>query len=342
MTAEVKELLVKLINSIFQNVLLSFFQLFSSRFFHVKLDNVGLQLDIYGLKWLKHVSRFRPVEFYKPEDDISDPESEELILHMNDQNDEENFDRPEDQQPGTAAFNFDIFWDEDSDEEIDEDSDFEADSSNSDSEHDKKTVKATTENGSKSQKGEAGGGGDVDMEEEIVNRIIAESKKSRDHPPDIKTDDFVVDISFHPISDLLAVGLITGDVQLYKYSLTGNELVSTYETHTKACRDVEFSDDGDILYSISKDKGIVLTDVATGKMSRFYDEAHEEPIYCIKAINENLFATGDDDGTLKVWDLRSKESSPIFSLKEVFLNISCALLLVHIYRFILVHYSALN
>lgn len=165
----------------------------------------------------------------------------------------------------------------------------------------------------------------VDDEEGIVQRIVAETKKERTHPPDIQTEDFVMDISFHPISDLLAVGLITGDVVLYKYSLTENTLVSTYETHTKACRDVEFSDDGDILFSASKDKGIVLTDMSTGKMIRFYDDAHEAPIYCLRTIDENLFATGDEDGHLKVWDRRNKDPLPIFSLKEVDDYISCIL-----------------
>lgn len=157
----------------------------------------------------------------------------------------------------------------------------------------------------------------VDDEEAIVERIVAETKREQNHPPDIQTDEFVVDLSFHPISDLVAVALITGDICLYKYSLAECSVVSTYETHTKACRDVEFSDDGDTLFSASKDKGIVLTDVNTGQMVRFYDNAHEAPIYTLHTINENLFATGDEDGHLKVWDRRDKDSLPMFALKEV-------------------------
>uniref|UniRef100_A0A1B0CDU5 WD repeat-containing protein 55 homolog n=1 Tax=Lutzomyia longipalpis TaxID=7200 RepID=A0A1B0CDU5_LUTLO len=165
-------------------------------------------------------------------------------------------------------------------------------------------MKTTTEDG-------------ADEDYAIVQRIISELKMPRNHPKDIQTEDFVTDISFHPISDHLAVALITGDVVMYKYSLEENTIADTYELHTKACRDVEFSEDGDVLYSTSKDKSIMLTDVKTGKLKRYYDNAHETAIYCVRPINENLIATGDDDGHLKVWDLRTQEKSPLFSLHEV-------------------------
>lgn len=198
--------------------------------------------------------------------------------------------------------------DEDSDVNLGSDSQSENDDSDENAE----------ESGAGAATATAGAAIEVDDEEEaIITRIIAETKREQNHPPDIKTDDFVVDISFHPISDLVAVALITGDITLYKYSLAECSIVSTYETHTKACRDVEFSDDGDTLFSASKDKGIVLTDVATGKMVRFYDNAHEAPIYSLHVINENLFATGDEDGHLKVWDRRDKDSTATFTLKEV-------------------------
>lgn len=31
----------------------------------------------------------------------------------------------------------------------------------------------------------------------------------------------------------------------------------------------------------------------------------------------HLFNIGDDDGTIKIWDLRDRESKPIFSRKDV-------------------------
>lgn len=159
-------------------------------------------------------------------------------------------------------------------------------------------------------------------EDEVVRSIIAEIKKPRTRPPDIKTEDFVVDLSFHPEQDILAVGSITGDVLIYKFANEENTLLKTLEVHTKAVRDIEFSIDGKQLFSTSRDKSIMISDVETGKLVRFWDKAHEEPVYCLSVLGENLFATGDDNGWLKLWDLRQKDVAPVFSLKEVDDNIT--------------------
>lgn len=158
---------------------------------------------------------------------------------------------------------------------------------------------------------------DLDEDDEIVKKIMAETKKERTHPPEIKTDDFVVDLCFHPVSDLLAIGTMSGDIILYKYTSDENTIVNTFEVHTKACRDIEFNSDGSTLYSVSKDKSIQLTDTETGKLKRFYDEAHESALYSMHVMDENLIATGDEDGTLKVWDMRTKEKTALFSVKCV-------------------------
>lgn len=133
---------------------------------------------------------------------------------------------------------------------------------------------------------------DSDDEDEVVRAIIAATKTPRSHPPDIATDDFVVDLSFHPDADILAVGTLTGDVLIYKYSNDENTLVNTLEVHTKAIRDIEFNLDGTTLFSTSKDRSIMLSDVHTGKLKQFYDNAHSVPVYQMSVFDENLFATG--------------------------------------------------
>ena len=47
--------------------------------------------------------------------------------------------------------------------------------------------------------------------------------KERNCPPDIKTSDLITDISFHPESDCIAVGGITGDLSIFKYSNEENK-----------------------------------------------------------------------------------------------------------------------
>ncbi|KAJ9581791.1 hypothetical protein L9F63_003860 [Diploptera punctata] len=120
-----------------------------------------------------------------------------------------------------------------------------------------------------------------DDDDELVKAIRKEREKCSEHPPDIQMEDYIVDISFSPSSNIIAAATITGDVVLYKYSNESNEILNSLELHTKACRDIEFSKDGDILFSSSKDKSIMLTDVNTGKLKNFYDNAHEDPIYCL-------------------------------------------------------------
>lgn len=69
----------------------------------------------------------------------------------------------------------------------------------------------------------------------------------------------------------------------------------------------------------------MLTDTETGKLKRFYDDAHEVPIYTMTVLNENLIATGDDDGYLKVWDIRDNRTTALFEVHQVEDYISCIL-----------------
>ncbi|XP_050316908.1 WD repeat-containing protein 55 homolog [Bactrocera neohumeralis] len=152
-------------------------------------------------------------------------------------------------------------------------------------------------------------------DDETVRAIIAAIKKPRTAPPEIKLDDFITDICFHPERDIIALATITGDVCLYAYSNEENTLLRNIEIHAKSCRDVEFTEDGRDLLTCSKDKSIMITDMETEKLKKFYESAHDEAINKLHIIDENLFSTGDDGGTVKLWDIRTKDS--IFSLKEV-------------------------
>lgn len=152
-------------------------------------------------------------------------------------------------------------------------------------------------------------------DDETVRAIIAAIKKPRTAPPEIKLDDFITDICFHPERDIIALATITGDVCLYAYANEGNTQLRNIEIHAKSCRDVEFTEDGRDLLTCSKDKSIMITDMETEKLKKFYESAHDEAINKLHIIDENLFTTGDDGGTVKLWDIRTKDS--IFALKEV-------------------------
>lgn len=246
----------------------------------------------------------------------------------------------EDEPEGGADPEYDIDSEdaEDDSSEFDEMATDSDDSMNDDEkgEEDKVKTKAapinTQASSSKSatnKNDEGGGGGDNnddgargileldenDEDDDTVKAIIAAIKKPRSSPPEIKLEDFVTDICFHPERDIIALATITGDVALYEYSNEGNTLLRTIEVHAKACRDVEFTEDGRSILTCSKDKSIMVTDMVTEKLKKFYESAHEEAINKLHVIDENLFATGDDSGTVKLWDLRTKNE--IFALKEV-------------------------
>ena len=51
-------------------------------------------------------------------------------------------------------------------------------------------------------------------EDEVVKALRREKEKCREHPPDIQSEDFIVDISFHPQREIIAAATITGDVIL--------------------------------------------------------------------------------------------------------------------------------
>uniref|UniRef100_A0A182MZ01 WD repeat-containing protein 55 homolog n=1 Tax=Anopheles dirus TaxID=7168 RepID=A0A182MZ01_9DIPT len=160
-------------------------------------------------------------------------------------------------------------------------------------------------------------------DDDVIKAIIAEIKRPRSKPPNIQTEDFVVDLSFHPCEDVLAVGTSVGDVLMYKYTNEENVLAATQELHTKAVRCVEFSRDGKSIISTGRERSIVVMDVETGKFQRFWEAAHDEPVYSMAVVSEQLFATGDDDGTVKLWDLRQRDA--VFSLRPVEDFISCIL-----------------
>lgn len=141
-------------------------------------------------------------------------------------------------------------------------------------------------------------------EDEVIKAIRLASKKKKNHPPPIRLEEDLTSISFHPHEDILAVSDALGDVNLFKYSLEENTNIGTLELHTRSCRGMDFSHDGKTLFTIGSDKAIMLSDMATKKLIKFYEDAHDSPMYCISVLGEHIFGTGDDDGHIRLWDPR--------------------------------------
>ncbi|VVC32314.1 Hypothetical protein CINCED_3A025719 [Cinara cedri] len=188
--------------------------------------------------------------------------------------------------------------DEDDDENDDDDDDEEEEEEEEDNEND-----------------------DEEQEEvdEVVDAFIrASSERNRNHPPNLSIDDSLIGgLSFHPKLNVIALGLSNGDITMYKYSNAKNRHLRTNDNvHLKKIMLLEFNDTGDYLYSACRDNNVSVSDTETGKMKVYFEKAHSfgSFVTSFSSIDENIFATGDEDGVINVWDIRANGCK--FSLKK--------------------------
>jgi WD40 repeat protein len=133
--------------------------------------------------------------------------------------------------------------------------------------------------------------------------------KTEKTPQDIvSSGEQIFDIDFHPQDNFIAIGSITGLVEVVKYGQDKYEnynVVNKMNYHKSSCRGVLFSSDGSSLITISSDLSWKSID-GTGSILLEYENAHSEPINKITNISDmpRCFVTGDDSGVVKVWDSR--------------------------------------
>jgi WD40 repeat protein len=156
-------------------------------------------------------------------------------------------------------------------------------------------------------------GADQDQDVENKNDGAEEEEEEEATPNTITFDSPIVSVEFHNSADKIACGLMDGVVALYEYGLDANKELWNLSLHDKALRDLRFSDDGTHLYTVSSDRALKVTDVETSKLIYEIDKAHKTAINCVGCADQFVF-TGDDDGVVKVWDMRKK--GPVFEWKE--------------------------
>ncbi|XP_070426735.1 WD repeat-containing protein 55 [Equus przewalskii] len=138
----------------------------------------------------------------------------------------------------------------------------------------------------------------------------------RDTPEDIVLEAPASGLAFHPARDLLAAGDVDGDVFVFSYSQQEGETKELWSSghHLKSCRAVVFSEDGQKLVTVSKDKAIHVLDVEQGRMERRISKAHSAPINSLLLVDENVLATGDDTGGIRLWDQRKE--GPLMDMRQ--------------------------
>ncbi|KMZ62002.1 WD-40 repeat protein [Zostera marina] len=125
------------------------------------------------------------------------------------------------------------------------------------------------------------------------------------------------DLDFHPSSPLLATALISGDLHLYRYVADGqSQRILNIAAHTESCRAVRFVNSGEVLLTASPDLSLLATDVETGTAIARLNDAHGAAINRVISLSETTVASGDDEGCIKVWDIRSRTCCNTFEAHE--------------------------
>ncbi|CAM6097275.1 unnamed protein product [Calypogeia fissa] len=127
------------------------------------------------------------------------------------------------------------------------------------------------------------------------------------------------DLAFHPSSQLVAVGLITGKLLLYNYGAeTEPQKLWDASAHTESCRGVRFIEGGRYVLTASADCSILATDSETGQAVARLSDAHASAINRVVNATDNTIATGDDNGTIKIWDTRQNTCCGTFNTHQDF------------------------
>ncbi|EGC37419.1 hypothetical protein DICPUDRAFT_149992 [Dictyostelium purpureum] len=116
-------------------------------------------------------------------------------------------------------------------------------------------------------------------------------------PNDITFGTIPFSLNFHPTEDLLVVSDAEGRVKLYHYNLEENEIKFSLRPHKSGCRQANFSSDGKYIFTASSDCSMKVIDINTGSILYTREEAHDKDF---------MVFTGDDEGTIKVWDMRQQ------------------------------------
>ncbi|KAF9777514.1 WD40-repeat-containing domain protein [Thelephora terrestris] len=109
--------------------------------------------------------------------------------------------------------------------------------------------------------------------------------------PDISVGAQVFDLTFHPTESIVYVGLLTGEVPL--------------KPSKRSCRGLTVDERGDRIWSVGKGKSLCTIDTRTAQITNTQLAAHECSINRVRYISQHFLATGDDDGTVKLWDPRT-------------------------------------
>ncbi|CAL5373628.1 unnamed protein product [Camellia sinensis] len=129
------------------------------------------------------------------------------------------------------------------------------------------------------------------------------------------------DLDFHPSNPLVAAGLITGDLLLYRYAADSPpQRLLEVHAHSESCRALRFINEGRAIVTGSPDCSILSTDVETGSAIARLESSHGAAVNRIISLTESTIASGDDEGCIKVWDTRQRTCCNSFDVHEEYIS----------------------
>ncbi|KAG8368451.1 hypothetical protein BUALT_Bualt15G0046800 [Buddleja alternifolia] len=129
------------------------------------------------------------------------------------------------------------------------------------------------------------------------------------------------DLDFHPSTNVVAAGLITGQLLLYRYAAESQpQRLLEVNAHTESCRTLRFVNEGRAIITGSPDCSILATDVETGASIARLENSHGAAINRIVNLTESTIASGDDEGCIKVWDTRQRSCCNSFNVHEEYIS----------------------
>ncbi|QIX02450.1 hypothetical protein AMS68_007967 [Peltaster fructicola] len=94
-------------------------------------------------------------------------------------------------------------------------------------------------------------------------------------------------------------------------------LIQSYRAHGYEVLDIAVSDDNARFVSVGGDKTVFLWDVATAQTTRrFNGHAGKVNACAFGGDGESVIVTGSFDGTIKIWDCKSRSEKPIMTFSE--------------------------
>ncbi|PRP87910.1 hypothetical protein PROFUN_02647 [Planoprotostelium fungivorum] len=146
----------------------------------------------------------------------------------------------------------------------------------------------------------------------LGDTVYLYSDKSATITPLQKHEDIITSVSFSADGRTLAVG--TGDACIQLWDVEKQTMLSSTSDH--AARVNALSWNGTLLSSASKDQTIITRDTRLRNPSISVMEGHTQEICGLKwSPNGMQLASGANDNTLKIWELRNS-SAPRFDLKH--------------------------